>query len=97
MEEKKKLKCEGFMPVYREIADIIGEEKTYDLYRGMKGQQITLPKRLYSTEFIISEILQSGENVDIRNIALEYDYTEKYLRQLLKQQMGGKEICKGYS
>lgn len=87
MEDKRKLKREGFMTVYREIADIIGDEKTFELYKGMKGQQITLPKRLYSTDFIISEIIKSGEK-DIRKIALEYDYTEKYLRQLLN----GKKI-----
>lgn len=89
MNEKKQLKREGFMSVYKEIAEIIGDEKTYELYQGMKGQQITLPKKLYSTEFIISEILTNSEGVNIRKIALEYDYTEKYLRQLIKQQMKG--------
>lgn len=81
---KKKLKVEGFMQVYKEIADIIGPEETYAIYKSMRGQQVTFPKRLYTTEFILDEIRKSGDDVDLHKVALEYDYTERYLRQLLK-------------
>lgn len=80
----KKLKIEGFMQVYKEIAEIIGPEGTYAIYKSMRGQQITFPKRLYTTEFVLDEIHKSGDDVDLHKVALEYDYTERYLRQLLK-------------
>lgn len=80
----KKLISEGFMQIYKEIAEIIGPEGTYAIYKSMRGQQVTFPKRLYTTEFIIDEIIKCGDDIDVRKIALEYDYTERYLRQLIK-------------
>lgn len=85
MKDKRKLNSEGFMPIYKEISDIIGPEATYALYKSMRGQQLTLPKKLYTKEFILKEIQIRANNVDIHQLALEYDYTERYLRQLLKQ------------
>ena len=92
MDSKRKLKSEGFMPVYKELSDIIGPEATYAIYKSMRGQQLTLPKKLYTKEFVLNEI-QSRKDVDIQQMALEYDYTERYLRQLIKQKQkdrGGK-------
>lgn len=82
--DKKQMKTEGFIQVYKEIADIIGPEDTYAIYKSMRGQQVTFPKRLYTTEFVLNEISKCGKDVDIHKIALEYDYTERYLRQLMK-------------
>jgi hypothetical protein len=82
--DKKKIKTEGFMQVYKEISDIIGPEGTYAIYKSMRGQQVTFPKRLYTTEHVLDEIRKCGESVDFHKIALEFDYTERYLRQLVK-------------
>lgn len=85
MDKKKAKTSDGFMPVYKEISDIIGPEATYAIYKSMRSQQLTLPKRLYTTDYVLDQINKSGENVDIHKIALEYDYTERYLKQLLNQ------------
>ena len=85
MDQKKSLTGEGFMPIYKEIADIIGVENTYALYKSMRGLQITLPKKLYSTDYILSKLANGYTDDELRKIALEYDYTEKYLRQLIKE------------
>ncbi len=84
----KKIKTEGFMQVYKEISDIIGPEGTYAIYQSMRGQQVTFPKRLYTSEFVLNEISKCGEVVDLHKVALEYDYTERYLRQLMKSKKG---------
>lgn len=86
--DKRKLKSEGFMQVYKEISDIIGPEGTYAIYKSMRGQQVTFPKRLYTTEFVLDELDKRGDKVDVHKVALEYDYTERYLRQLLKLRKG---------
>ena len=83
MENKAIHSSEGFAPIYKDIADIIGVENTYALFKNMRGVQVTFPKRLYTNEFILDKILQETD-INIRKVALEYDYTEKYLRQLLK-------------
>lgn len=84
MHSSYRLISEGFMPVYKELSDIIGPEATYAVYQRMRGQQILFPKKLYTTEFILEEICKKGEEKDLQKIALEFDYTERYLRQLLK-------------
>lgn len=86
--DKKKIKTsDGFMPVYKELADLIGSDATYAIYKSMRGQQLTLPKRLYTTDYVLDQINKSGNNVDIHKIALKYDYTERYLRHLLNQRL----------
>lgn len=84
MKEDKISSTEGFAPIYKEIAEIIGIENTYALYKSMRGVQVTFPKRLYTTEFILKKI-KTLEHQEIRKFALKYDYTEKYLKQLLKE------------
>jgi hypothetical protein len=85
MDSEKVINSDGFMPIYKEITDIIGVENTYALYKSMRGLQITLPKKLYTNNHILSMITDTNSDEDLRKIALEYNYTEKYLRQLLKQ------------
>ena len=75
---------EGFNSIYKEIADLIGVDNTYVLYTNMRGLQVSFPKRLYTTEFILMEY-ELDSSQDIRKLAQKYDYTEKYLRQLLKE------------
>lgn len=84
MKSNKLNSTEGFSPIYKEIADIIGIDNTYMLYKCMRGVQVSFPKRLYTTEFIISEF-KLDPSRDIRKLALKYDYTEKYLRQLFRE------------
>ncbi len=84
MESNEVTSSDGFLPVYKEISEIIGPEYTYEIFKNMRGQQVTFPKRLYSTDFVIDKI-NSSDGINIRKIALEYDYTEKYIRQKLKE------------
>jgi hypothetical protein len=85
MEEKIKLDIEGFSTIYKELADIIGVENTYKIYQCMRGQQITLPKHLYSTDYVIKKIQMAENSKEIKRIAVECDYTEKYLKYLQKK------------
>ena len=45
------LQSENFVPIYEEIASVIGEEETVKLYKKFRGQQITFPQRLYNIDF----------------------------------------------
>ncbi len=83
--DKDHLCSEGFMQIYKEIADIIGPEGSYAIYKSMRGQQVTFPKRLYTTEYVLGEISKCGNNINLQKLALEFDYTERYLRQLIKE------------
>lgn len=86
MENKPITDYEGLNGVYKELAEIVGVEATYAIYLSLRGQQLTLPMRFYSTQYVLEQIRKNPDSNNIRKIAMEFDYTEKYIRQLLKQE-----------
>ena len=40
------------MPLYKEMAEIIGVEQTWKIYKHFKGQQVLFPQRIYNLEFV---------------------------------------------
>lgn len=85
MSYHKKMSSEGFSGIYKEIADLVGIENAFTIYRNLKGQQVSFPKRLYSTEYVLKQLSKDSSNKNIKRLAVEFDYTEKYLRQLMKE------------
>lgn len=71
--------------IYKEIADIIGIEKTILLHDSFQGQQVTFPKKLFTKEYIIRKSKENEKNENMRTIAFKYGYTESHLRRLLKE------------
>ena len=45
-------KREGLAEIYNQLVDLVGIENTEEIYKNMKGQQITFPMRLYRTDYI---------------------------------------------
>ena len=68
--------------IYKDIAEVIGIEATILLHDNFQGQQITLPKRLYTRDFILGQISSEKNQTNIKEIAFRYGYTERRLRQL---------------
>lgn len=85
MKNCKKISSEGFSDIYKELAEIVGIENTLLIYKSMRGQQVTFPKRLYSIEYVIEQLMRDISNKNIKRLSIEFDYTEKYLRQILKE------------
>ena len=71
--------------VYNDLAEILGEDVIEKIYQHMAGQQITFPRRLYTPEYVISKTKNITSSVELKKIAIEYGYTERRLKQLLKQ------------
>ena len=71
--------------IYKEIAELIGVEATVILHKNFRGQQITLPKKLFTKEYILRQV-QDEENV--KKAAVQYGYTERRLRQMLNENRG---------
>lgn len=78
-------KKEGLAEIYSELVDIIGFENTQKVYDCLRGQQVTFPMRLYKTEYVLQEIKGNYDGNNLRELAKEYGYTERYLRGLLKK------------
>lgn len=71
--------------IYKEIADNMNVEVAILMHRYFKGQQIAFPKKFYKTDYIIEEIKKKYDGKNIRKLAAEYGYTERWLRKLINE------------
>ena len=74
---------EKFSTLYKEIAELLGEENTIILYNHFKGQQVSFPLHLYSGEYIKKCIYEEYNGSNIRELALKYGFTERWIRKIL--------------
>ena len=79
----KENKTEKFSLVYKEIAELIGEENTIVLYNHFKGQQISFPLHLYSVDYIKKCIVEEYNGSNVRELALKYGFTERWVRKII--------------
>lgn len=78
------MSVEKYTGVYADLAEILGEEAVLVLFKNMAGQQVTFPKRLYNREYVVEETKNLTDSGDIKKAAIQYGYTERRLKQLLK-------------
>lgn len=81
--KEKDKSFERFSALYKEIAELIGEENTIILYNHFKGQQISFPLHLYSGEYIKKCISEEYDGSNVRELALKYGFTERWIRKIL--------------
>lgn len=79
----KEKNAEKFSLVYKEIAELIGEENTVILYNHFKGQQISFPLHLYSVDYIKKCIVEEYNGSNVRELALKYGFTERWVRKII--------------
>lgn len=79
------MQASDFVPIYEEIAQIIGEEKTVKLYERFRGQQVTFPQRLCNTGYVIGYAKEHYNGKNLRELARKFDYSERRMRDFLKQ------------
>lgn len=85
MPDKQIFTATDFAGIYKEIAEVIGIEATITLHDNFQGQQITLPKKLFAKDFILRQVKEGGNSINIKEVAFRYGYTERRLRQILKE------------
>ena len=78
-------KREGLAEIYNQLVDLVGIENTEEIYKNMKGQQITFPMRLYRTDYISKIVNEREDGKNLKALAREYGYTERHLRNLLNK------------
>ena len=42
--------------IYAELCDLIGKDNMYIIYQHFKGMQVSFPSKLYSKEYVVSQI-----------------------------------------
>lgn len=70
--------------VYKEMAEILSFETVVMIFEHFKGQQVTFPTKLMSTEFNIRQILREYNGKNVKMLAKKYGYFERWIRQVVK-------------
>ncbi len=76
---------EGMAGVYREIAEITNEDTAVLLFHNFRGQQVVFPNKLYASSYTAQRIREEYDGKNVRDLALKYGFTEKWVRTILKQ------------
>ena len=82
MDHKKKNE-QKYSGVYQELVELFGVQSVHKLYANYRGQQVVFPMRLYTREYVIQELFDRYDGTNLKALALEYGYTERYLRSLI--------------
>ncbi|MDB8460343.1 Mor transcription activator family protein [Turicibacter sanguinis] len=85
---------EDYQGIYQELVELIGEEMTQKFYQYYKGQQITFPVRMYSKEYVRNYLSKHYNGQNLRQLSRELGYSERWMRQLMKQYAIEIKVCK---
>lgn len=83
-----KAESESWHKVYRDLANVIGEEHTLALYEEYAGVQLSLPMRLLSKECLEEQLVKKFNGTNLKQLAKEYRYTERHLQRIIKNYEG---------
>ncbi len=86
--DKRKIKDEYLNGAYSELASTIGIDAVLKIFSKYRGTSIFFPVELFSREFISSRIVNEYNGKNIKQLAVKYGYTEKWIRKILKDQIG---------
>ncbi|WP_243114990.1 Mor transcription activator family protein [Paraclostridium sordellii] len=81
MKEDKKY----YKGIYADMVDILGEEIVRRLHKYYKGQQVTFPMKLYSSEYIEKYIQENQGKKTLKEMCRELGYTEGWIKILINK------------
>ncbi|MFG6332687.1 MAG: Mor transcription activator family protein [Lachnospiraceae bacterium] len=72
--------------IYSELAETVGVENAYEIYKQFKGMQMMFPLKFYSPEYtkrILKEERESG--ISVRELVRKHELSESRVRQILRE------------
>lgn len=88
--DPKVIKGEHLNSAYSELANLIGIDAVLKIHSIYRGQQIFFPMDLFSREFIRKQIIEEYNGYNVKQLALKYGYTEKWIKKILKENIDAK-------
>ncbi len=85
MEKNQLIEAQDLAGIYRDIAEIIGVENALQIYNHLKGQQVTFPMKLFTTDYIMRQVIDDKNGKSIKQIAVKFNYTERHLHKMIKE------------
>ncbi len=74
-----------FAGIYNDLEELVGDENVYQIYKKLRGQQVSFPQRLYSAEYVAKQVVEEFNGENLCELARKYEYTERHLRKLMSQ------------
>ncbi len=81
----KVIKGEYLNSAYSELAELIGIDAVLKVHSAYRGQQVFFPVDLFSKDFIKKQIIEEYDGYNVKQLALKYGYTEKWIKKILKE------------
>lgn len=71
--------------IYQDLIDLIGYENALKIYERYNGQQLSLPKRLYSKEYVEKKVVEEYNGKNLKQLAQKYFYTERWVSGKIRE------------
>ncbi|MBH6946636.1 Mor transcription activator family protein [Clostridioides difficile] len=71
--------------IYAEMVEILGEEIVKMIHKHYKGQQINLPMKLHSNEYVERYIIENKDKKSLREMARELGYSDRWVKRLINK------------
>lgn len=71
--------------IYEELAGLVGIESVIKIYSTFKGQQVNFPVRLFSHEYVVSQIVELYNGTNTNTLATKFGYSERWVREIIKK------------
>ncbi len=79
------LRKEYFNGIYAIIFEHMGEKATREIHSIFRGQQFNFPKKLYSKEYVIKYLKENYDGTNIKQLAKELDYSERWIQAIINK------------
>lgn len=83
--EPSEIESENLCGVYRDIANLLDVEAAKKIHSAYRGTQVTFPVNLVTKDFIAEQIIREYDGTNIKKLASEYGYSEKWVRKIIKE------------
>ena len=74
----------NWRPIYKDIANIIGEENTIKLYKHFRGLTLNFPMKLLSKEGMTNIVKSEYDGHNVVYLAREYGYSMRHINRIIK-------------
>lgn len=68
------------------MAEIVGVDKTKEIYECFKGVQVTFPQRLYDSAYVSEYVKKNYNGGNLTELAHKFGYSERRIRQFLNEE-----------
>lgn len=64
---------------------MVGEEQACKIYEHWNGQQVSFPTRLYSRDYVCSQVNKEYDGKNLKELSKKYRYSERHIRRMISE------------